>query len=69
MSITDRRRLIHAAKLLLDAAYALDEEHEAAFAELASRAAANLDDARRPITRPGDPAQDLDRWTAEGLER
>ena len=54
---------------MLDAAYQLDEADEDAFAELASRAAQDLADARRPLTRAGDPAQDLDRWDSSGRER
>lgn len=69
MTWSERLRLIVSARLLLDAAYGLPEGAEDAFAELVSRAARNIDDARRPVTRAGNPAQDLDRWTAEGRER
>ena len=69
MSLGERRRLLRAARLMLDAAYQLDEADEDAFAELASRAAQDLADARRPLTRAGDPAQDLDRWDSSGRER
>jgi len=75
MSITERRRLLRAAKLLIDAAYALDEADEDAFAELASRAAQDLADARRPLTRwseplrRGSPEYDADKFTPEGRDR
>jgi len=71
MSISERRRLLRAAQLLLEAAYALDEADEHKFVEFASRASQNLADARRPLTRAGDLAQEIqiDKFTPEGRER